>query len=141
LNEVEGSVARFVIECSSGTYIRSLAHEMGRSSGVARTSRKSNGQQSRIFAGASRQIGRTRRRDTSRKICRLFDSAGEFAAQFPKVNVLPIIERRVRHGTKFNITLAQVRLVARNLCPARPRNWMAANRDPLGSASSASKIV
>src|SRR5258707_10306069 len=29
LKEVEGSVASFVIECSSGTYIRSLAHEMG----------------------------------------------------------------------------------------------------------------
>jgi hypothetical protein len=24
------------------------------------------------------------------------------------VNVLPIIERRVRHGTKFNVTLAQI---------------------------------
>jgi len=24
------------------------------------------------------------------------------------VNVLPIIERRVRHGTKFNVMLAQV---------------------------------
>ena len=33
LTEVEGSVARFVIECSSGTYIRSLAHEMGQQIG------------------------------------------------------------------------------------------------------------
>src|SRR3979411_1954566 len=33
LNEVEGSVARFVIECSSGTYVRSLAHEMGQEVG------------------------------------------------------------------------------------------------------------
>src|SRR5439155_18842470 len=29
LTSIEGSVARFGIECSSGTYIRSLAHEMG----------------------------------------------------------------------------------------------------------------
>jgi tRNA pseudouridine55 synthase len=29
LTGIEGSVARFVIECSSGTYIRSLAHDMG----------------------------------------------------------------------------------------------------------------
>src|ERR1700740_1850518 len=29
LKEIDGSMARFVIECSSGTYIRSLAHEMG----------------------------------------------------------------------------------------------------------------
>src|SRR5947209_3722230 len=29
LTGIEGPLARFVIECSSGTYIRSLAHEMG----------------------------------------------------------------------------------------------------------------
>src|SRR5258708_16779175 len=29
-------------------------------------------------------------------------------ANFPRVNVLPVIEKRVRHGTKFNITLAQL---------------------------------
>ena len=27
---------------------------------------------------------------------------------FPRVNVLPVIEKRVRHGTKFNILLAQL---------------------------------
>jgi tRNA U55 pseudouridine synthase TruB len=27
---------------------------------------------------------------------------------FPRVNVLPIVERRVRHGTKFNIQVAQL---------------------------------
>src|SRR5260370_41600323 len=33
LKEIEGHIARFVIECSSGTYIRSLAHEMGQKLG------------------------------------------------------------------------------------------------------------
>src|SRR5215813_3484791 len=33
LTETEGHIARFVIECSSGTYIRSLAHEMGQQLG------------------------------------------------------------------------------------------------------------
>src|SRR4029077_20015421 len=33
LREIDGSIARFVIECSSGTYIRSLAHEMGQKLG------------------------------------------------------------------------------------------------------------
>ncbi len=27
---------------------------------------------------------------------------------FPRVNVLPVVERRVRHGSKFNVTLAQI---------------------------------
>src|ERR1051325_901023 len=33
LTGVAGSIARFVVECSSGTYIRSLAHEMGQKLG------------------------------------------------------------------------------------------------------------
>ena len=33
LTAVEGSVARFVVECGSGTYIRSLAHELGKLQG------------------------------------------------------------------------------------------------------------
>src|ERR1700686_4105492 len=33
LKEIAGSIARFVIEFSSGTYIRSLAHEMGQKLG------------------------------------------------------------------------------------------------------------
>ena len=33
LTSVDGNVARFLIECSSGTYIRSLAHEMGQQVG------------------------------------------------------------------------------------------------------------
>src|SRR5258708_16636446 len=34
LLEIAGPIARFVIECSSGTYIRSLVHEMGEKLGV-----------------------------------------------------------------------------------------------------------
>src|SRR5262252_6610606 len=33
LTEIAGPIARFVVECSSGTYIRSLAHEMGQKLG------------------------------------------------------------------------------------------------------------
>ena len=38
LTSVEGSVARFVVECGSGTYIRSLAYELGRLQGSRRAS-------------------------------------------------------------------------------------------------------
>jgi len=34
LTGVEGSVARFVVECGAGTYIRSLAHDMGQLHGA-----------------------------------------------------------------------------------------------------------
>jgi hypothetical protein len=27
---------------------------------------------------------------------------------FPRINVLPVVERRVRHGTNFNVSIAQI---------------------------------
>ncbi len=109
LKEVEGSIARFVIECSSGTYIRSLAHEMGQKLGcgahLAEIERTAVGEFSLEQAVKLEELAEGAR-------------AGKFAdyvirlenllPNFPKVNVLPIVERRVRHGTKFNVTLAQV---------------------------------
>ena len=34
LTGIEGSLARFVVECGAGTYIRSLAHDMGKLHGA-----------------------------------------------------------------------------------------------------------
>lgn len=109
LLEVEGCVARFVIECSSGTYIRSLAHEMGQKVGcgahLAEIERTAVGEFSLEQAVKLEELAEAGR-------------AGKFAdyvirlenllPNFPRVNVLPVIERRVRHGTKFNVMLAQV---------------------------------
>lgn len=109
LTGVEGSVARFDIECSSGTYIRSLAHEMGQQLGCGAH-----------LAGITRTAVGEFSLDQSVKLEELAEAAraGKFAdyiirldnllPNFPRVNVLPIIERRVRHGTKFNVTLAQI---------------------------------
>jgi tRNA pseudouridine55 synthase len=109
LTEIEGSLARFDIECSSGTYIRSLAHDMGQKLGcgahLAEITRTAVGEFSL---------------DQAVKLEDLADAArlGKFAdylirldnllPNFPRVNVLPIVERRVRHGTKFNVMLAQI---------------------------------
>ena len=109
LTGVEGSVARFDIECSSGTYIRSLAHEMGQKLGCGAH-----------LAGITRTAVGEFSLDQSVKLEELAEAvrAAKFAdyiirldnllPNFPRVNVLPIIERRVRHGTKFNVTLAQI---------------------------------
>jgi tRNA pseudouridine55 synthase len=109
LTEIEGNIARFVIECSSGTYIRSLAHEMGQKLGcgahLAEITRLAVGEFSL---------------EQAIKLEELADGAkaGKFAdyliklenllPNFPRANVLPIVERRVRHGTKFNVTIAQI---------------------------------
>jgi tRNA pseudouridine55 synthase len=109
LTEIEGNIARFVIECSSGTYIRSLAHEMGQKLGcgahLAEISRTAVGEFSLEQAIKLEELAEAKR-------------AGRFESyliklehllpNFPKANVLPVIEKRVRHGTKFNVTIAQI---------------------------------
>lgn len=109
LKGIEGSLARFDIECSSGTYIRSLAHEMGQKLGcgahLAEITRTAVGEFSMEQAIKLEELAEAAR-------------AGRFGScliplenllqNFPRVNVLPIVERRVRHGTKFNIQVAQI---------------------------------
>ena len=109
LSEVKGSVARFVIECSSGTYIRSLAHEMGQKLGcgahLAEIERTAVGEFSLEQAVKLEELAEGGR---AGKFADYLIRLENLLPNFPKVNVLPIIERRVRHGTKFNVTLAQV---------------------------------
>jgi tRNA pseudouridine55 synthase len=109
LIEVEGQIARFVIECSSGTYIRSLAHEMGQKLGcgahLAEITRTAVGEFSMEQAISLEELLEAKK-------------AGRFAScpiplenlltNFPRANVLPVIEKRVRHGAKFNILLSQL---------------------------------
>jgi len=109
LLEVEGPIARFSIECSSGTYIRSLAHEMGQKLGcgahLAEISRTAVGEFSLEQAIKLEELAEA-------------SHAGKFAdcviklenllPSFPRVNVLPIVEKRVRHGTRFNVNVSQI---------------------------------
>src|SRR5438552_10974583 len=109
LTEIEGSIARFVIECSSGTYIRSLADEMGQKLGcgahLSEITRTAVGEFSLEQAIKLEELAEAKK-------------AGRFADRliplesllpnFPRVNVLPVIEKRVRHGSKFNISIAQL---------------------------------
>jgi tRNA pseudouridine55 synthase len=118
LQEVEGSIARFVVECSSGTYIRSLAHEMGQQLGcgahLAEITRTAVGEFTLDQAMQLEELAQAAR-------------AGRFAdcmirlenllPSFPRINVLPVIEKRVRHGSKFNIALSQLQSGRSELAP------------------------
>ncbi len=109
LTEIEGSVARFMIECSSGTYIRSLAHEMGQKLGcgahLAEISRTAVGEFSLDQTVKLEELAEAAR---AGKFADYLIRLENLLPNFPRVNVLPVIERRVRHGTKFNVMLAQV---------------------------------
>jgi len=109
LAEIEGSLARFVIECSSGTYIRSLAHEMGQKLGcgahLAEITRTAVGEFSLEQAIKLEELAEAAR---AGKFADYLIRLENLLPNFPRVNVLPIIERRVRHGTKFNVSMAQI---------------------------------
>jgi tRNA pseudouridine55 synthase len=109
LKEIEGNIARFVIECSSGTYIRSLAHEMGEKLGcgahLAEIERTAVGEFSLEQAIKLEQLAEGAR---AGKFADYIIRLENLLPNFPRVNVLPVIERRVRHGTRFNVTIAQV---------------------------------
>jgi tRNA pseudouridine55 synthase len=109
LVEIEGPVAHFTIECSSGTYIRSLAHEMGQKLGfgahLAEIARTAVGEFSLEQAISLEELAEAKR---SGKFADCLIRLENLLPNFPRVNVLPVIEKRVRHGSKFNISLGQL---------------------------------
>jgi tRNA pseudouridine55 synthase len=109
LREIEGSIARFVIECSSGTYIRSLAQEMGQKLGcgahLAEITRTAVGEFSLDQAITLEELAEAKKEG---KFADRLIPLENLLPNFPRINVLPVIEKRVRHGSKFNISIAQL---------------------------------
>jgi tRNA pseudouridine55 synthase len=109
LSGVEGSIARFVIECSSGTYIRSLAHEMGQKLGcgahLAEITRTAVGEFSLEQAIALEELAEASR---AGRFANCLIKLENLLPNFPRINVLPVVEKRVRHGSKFNISVSQL---------------------------------
>ena len=109
LTEIEGNIARFVIECSSGTYIRSLAHEMGQKLGcgahLAEISRTAVGEFSLQQAVKLEELAEAKREGKFKECLIQLEN---LLPNYPRVKVLPVIEKRVRHGSKFNISIAQI---------------------------------
>jgi len=109
LTSIAGSVARFVVECGAGTYIRSLAHDLGKLHGanahLAEITRTAVGEftldHASSLAELQQEAAAGRFQD---RVIRLEN----LLAELPRACVLPIVERRVRHGAKFNLPLAQI---------------------------------
>jgi tRNA pseudouridine55 synthase len=123
LTGVEGSVARFAVECGAGTYIRSLAHDLGKLHGanahLAEITRTAVGEFTLDHALPLAELQEDAKagRLTAR-IIRLEN----LLPDLPSASVLPIVEKRVRHGAKFNLPLAQIqpgRVAAAQGAPAQ----------------------
>ena len=109
LLEGEGSTARFAVECGSGTYIRALAHQMGIELGcgahMAAITRTAVGEFT-LDQAISLPEFETVVRAGKAADCIL--PLGQLLPELPRVNVLPVVEQRVRHGSKFQISLSQI---------------------------------
>jgi len=109
LTGVQGSIARFVVECGAGTYIRSLAHDMGKLHGagahLAEIARTAVGEFTSDHAVSIEDLAADAK---SGKIASRVIRLESLLPDLPRATVLPIVEKRVRHGAKFNLPLAQI---------------------------------
>jgi tRNA pseudouridine55 synthase len=109
LTGVEGSVARFRVECGAGTYIRSLAHDMGKLQGsgahLAEIVRTAVGEFALDHAVPLAELAEDAKAGKMEaRVIRLEN----LLLELPRATVLPIVEKRVQHGAKFNLSLAQI---------------------------------
>jgi tRNA pseudouridine55 synthase len=109
LTEIEGPVARFSVECSSGTYVRSLAHDMGQKLGcgahLSEITRTAVGEFSLEQGIEIEELAQAAREGRFQSFLIPLEN---LLPDFPRTNVLPVLEKKVRHGGKFNILLSQM---------------------------------
>jgi tRNA pseudouridine55 synthase len=122
LTSIEESTAKFTVECGSGTYIRSLAHDLGKLQGtgahLAEIVRTAVGEFTLDHAVTLAELTEDAKAGKlDARVIRLENMLPEL----PRATVLPIVEKRVRHGAKFNLSLAQIqpgRMTAAQGAPA-----------------------
>jgi len=107
--EVSGSLAKFSIECAAGTYIRSLAHDMGAALGygahLSEIVRTAVGEFTLDHAVKLEELERA---GAEGDLARFVIPLARLLPELPSVTVLPMLEKRVRHGSKFNVQIAQI---------------------------------
>jgi tRNA pseudouridine55 synthase len=109
LTGVEGSVARFAVECGAGTYIRALAHDLGKLHGagahLAEIARTAVGE---FTIDQALPLAELAEEAKSGKLASRVIRLENLLPELPHAMVLPILEKRIRHGAKFNLPLAHI---------------------------------
>jgi len=98
-----------VVECGAGTYIRSLANDLGKLHGanahLAEISRTAVGEFTLDQATSLEDLEQDAK--AGRIAERVIKLEG-MLPELPRATVLPIVEKRVQHGAKFNLSIAQI---------------------------------
>jgi tRNA pseudouridine55 synthase len=109
LKEIDGPLARFTVECGSGTYIRSLAHDLGNLLGsgahIAEIARTAVGEFTLDQASTLEDLTAAAQ---ARRLADRIVPLDKLLSELPRATVLPIVEKRVKHGAKFNLPISQV---------------------------------
>jgi tRNA pseudouridine55 synthase len=119
--EIDGSKVRVAVECASGTYIRALAHQMGIDLGcgahMAAITRTAVGE---FTLDQAISLAEFEEAAHASKAADLIVPLNRLLPDLPSVTVLPMIEQRVKHGSKFQISLAQIQPGRVELPPGAP---------------------
>ncbi len=109
LLSIEGSSARFEVECGPGTYVRSLAHDMGRVLGtgahVSEITRTAVGEFTLDQAITLEEVAAAM---AAGQLTERVIPLDGLLADLPHAKVLPIVERRIRHGARFTVPVSQL---------------------------------
>ncbi len=118
---VEGARMRCEIECGAGTYIRSLAHDLGARQGAGAHLEEIT----RTAVGEftlDQAVGAEELEDAARRggLEALTIPLERLLPELPRATVLPIVERRVRHGARFTVPMAHIQPGVVNVAPGAP---------------------
>jgi tRNA pseudouridine55 synthase len=121
LTKFAGSVAEFAVECGPGTYIRSLAHEMGQMLGTgAHLSQIARTAVGEFALDQAHSLDAVADATASGRLNDLIMPMEGLLQDLPRVTVLPIVERRICHGAHFNAPLNQVQPGTATVSPGTP---------------------
>ena len=116
-----GPLARFSVECAAGTYIRSLAQDMGKELGcgahLAEIVRTAVGEFTLDRAIGLDDFARAAQ---AGQAAQWIVPLANLLTELPRVSVLPFIEHRVRHGSRFQVALSQVQAGRREIPQGAP---------------------
>ena len=99
---VEGAVARLRVHCSGGTYVRSIAHDVGRLMGCGAHLRELRRLSSGEFQiGQARTIPQLERLAADERLIDALVPAADMLPAFPSVFVEDAVVRDIRNGRNF----------------------------------------
>src|ERR1700739_3126384 len=97
------------MECAAGTYIRPPAHEMGAMVGCgAHLSEIVRTAVGEFTLDQAAKLEDLERAAAKGGLERYVIPLERLLPELPSVTVLPLLEKRVRHGSKFNVQIAQI---------------------------------